>query len=153
MDIRDFKKVFLNDNKAKRYIERELYISGIAEKEKWSQLYQMGLSKKEANLCIYGVLYVFQESFHYIIWKERCEWILRWEKLVGISRKMKRKSRESFNLPASFLVARPPPFSIPENEDRKRRKQEQVAEADGLVENSLLQQITGTEEVSWWVRK
>ena len=78
---------------------------------------------------------------------------LRWEKLVGISRKMKRKSRESFNLPASSLVARPPPFSIPENEDRKRRKQEQVAEADGLVENSLLQQIMGTEEVSWWVRK
>src|SRR5260364_385810 len=63
LDIRSWKKVLLDDNKEKRYIERELYISGIAEKEKWSQLYHMGLSKKEANLCIYGVLYVFRESF------------------------------------------------------------------------------------------
>src|SRR5260363_248698 len=123
LDIRSWKKVLLDDNKEKRYIERELYISGIAEKKKWSQLYRMGLSKKEANLCIYGVLYVFQKSFYHIIWKERCDWVIRWEKLVGISRKMKRKHREDFNLPVSSSVARPPSLNIPENEDRKRRKQ------------------------------
>src|SRR5260364_304928 len=120
--MRSWKKVLLDDNKEKRYIERELYISGIAEKEKWSQLYRMGLSKKEANLYIYGVLYVFQESFYRIIWKERCDWIIRWEKLVGINRKMKRKCREDFIIPVSSSVSRPSLLSISENKDRKRRK-------------------------------
>lgn len=50
-------------------------------------------SKAKIHTIIEGFLYVYQEGFTRVIWRERCEKIKEWEISIGISKEMKERKK------------------------------------------------------------
>ena len=98
-------------------------------------------------------MYVVQEGFYRVIWKERCNEVIKWEKGAGIERSLKRK-RKVFEV--RNKEPRVPELMEAERKDKERKKQKKLEvenSVNELVENSMLSQIRGSHIVSWWMRK
>jgi len=153
LSVWELSEILLSDSKEVRFKEREVYLSGLVEREKIELFYKKGLSRKDTKTCIDAFLYVVQEGFYRVIWKERCNEVIKWEKGAGIERSLKRK-RKVFEV--RNKEPRVPELMEAERKDKERKKQKKQEvenSVNELVENSMLSQIRGSHIVSWWMRK